>query len=109
MLSQKFFLPVSVSVLGVINTELSRHMEKSVPKFIGCCMFPIFKWVSKTPYHGAQTTLYCTLDDKIECESGKYYSDCAVAPTLTPHAEDMVAAKKLWELSEQLTAIKQES
>jgi len=102
---------ISVYVLhpGVINTELSRHMEKSVPKFIGCCMFPIFKWVSKTPYHGAQTTLYCTLDDKIECESGKYYSDCAVAPTLTPHAEDMVAAKKLWELSEQLTAIKQES
>ena len=62
----------------------------------------------KGSYHGAQTTLYCTLDDKIECESGLYYSDCAVAPTLTPHAEDMEAAKKLWELSEQLTALKEE-
>ena len=28
--------------------------------------------------------------------------------TLLPHAEDMEVAKKLWELSEQLTALKEE-
>ena len=43
----------------------------------------------KSLFYGPQTTLCCTLDDKIECESGKYYSDCAVAPTLTSHAMDM--------------------
>ena len=92
----------------MINTELSRHVHKKIPGFLAWCCIPIGNWVIKTPYHGAQTTLYCTLDDKIECESGLYYSDCAVAPTLTPHAEDMEAAKKLWELSEQLTALKEE-
>merc|ERR1711997_1341434 len=92
---------ISVYVLhpGVINTELSRHIHKKIPSFIACCMIPFFGWIIKSPFHGAQTTLYCTLDDKIECESGKYYSGCAVAPTLTSHAEDMVAAKKLWEIS----------
>ena len=96
------------NISGVINTELSRHIHKKIPSFIACCMIPFFGWIIKSPFHGAQTTLYCTLDDKIECESGKYYSDCAVAPTLTSHAEDMDQAKKLWELSEKVTLLKKE-
>ena len=92
---------------GVINTELSRHIEGRVPKFLGMCIGPIWKFVIKTPKYGAETTLYCTLDDKIECESGKYYSDCQQKPTLTAHAEDMEQAKKLWELSENLVGLKQ--
>jgi len=101
---------ISVYVLhpGAVNTELSRHIHKKIPSFIACCMIPFFGWIIKSPFHGAQTTLYCTLDDKIECESGKYYSDCAVAPTLTSHAEDMDQAKKLWELSEKVTLLKEE-
>ena len=46
-----------------------------------------------SPFHGAQTTLFCTLDNKIECESGKYYSDIAVAPTLTPDAKTWTSLK----------------
>ena len=99
---------ISVYVLhpGVIATELSRHVENKIPKFLLCCLKPM-QWAIKTPFYGAQTTLYCTLDDKIECENGKYYSDCAQKPTLTRHAEDMEAAKKLWELSENLVGLKQ--
>ena len=63
-------------------------------------------WLIKTPFHGAQTTLYCTLEDKIECESGNYYSDCDAAPTRQPQAEDKEAAKKLWELSEEIVGLK---
>ncbi len=59
----------------------------------------------KTPWHGGQTSLYCALDDKIECESGNYYSDCAVK-TPSRHAQDMDAAKKLWEISERLVGLK---
>ena len=59
----------------------------------------------KTPFHGAQTTLYCTLEDSIEEHSGNYYSDCAIAKTSTKHAEDMDAAQKLWNLSETLVKL----
>ena len=55
---------------------------------------PICRFVFKTPFHGAQTTLYCTLEDSIEKDSGKYYKDCHEAPTLTHYAEDMDAASK---------------
>ena len=55
----------------------------------------------KTPWHGIQTTLYCSLDDNIEDKSGCYFSDCAVKQ---PHkygrsAED---ARKLWEVSAEM-------
>ena len=63
-----------------------------------------FTW--KTPYEGAQTTLYCVLEDKIEGQSGLYYADCDVkAPSR--HAQDMDAAKKLWEISEELVGLKE--
>lgn len=98
---------ISVYVLhpGVINTELMRHSTKAIPKFLHWMIAPV-AWVIKTPFHGAQTTLYCTLEDKIEGESGYYYSDCARAPTLTRHAEDKEAAQKLWDMSEELTGLK---
>jgi hypothetical protein len=57
----------------VINTELGRHLNQ----WYIACIRPCFEFVLKTPFYGAQTTLYCTLDDGIECESGMYYSDCA--------------------------------
>ena len=99
---------ISVYVLhpGVIATELGRHLVNGTPKWIGCWLFPLFQWVVKSPFHGAQTTLYCTLEDKIECESGNYYSDCDKAPTKIAQAEDEDAAKKLWELSEKIVGLK---
>ena len=100
---------ISVYVLhpGVIATELGRHLANQTPKWIGCWLFPLFQWVAKSPFHGAQTTLYCTLEDKIECESGNYYSDCDKAPTKIAQAEDEDAAKKLWELSEKIVGLKE--
>lgn len=90
---------------GVINTELGRHFYAKFPKF---CL-PFFKctqWCIKTPYHGAQTTLYCCLEDKIEGESGNYYSDCA-RKDASAQGQDAEAAKKLWELSEKMVGLKE--
>ena len=98
---------ISVYVLhpGVIATELGRHLLEKIPYILRPIFIPILalsRFLIKTPFHGAQTTLYCTLEDSIENESGKYYSDCKVTKTSTKHAEDMEAAKKLWDLSEKL-------
>ena len=62
-----------------------------MPKFLHP-MLKCTSWCIKTPFHGAQTTLYCCLDDKIEHESGNYYSDCAQKPA-SPQGQDAEAAK----------------
>ena len=98
---------ISVYVLhpGVISTELGRHISDLVPTLLKPIFIPFMVLLSffiKTPFHGAQTTLYCTLEDSIEKDSGKYYADCKETKTLTQHAEDMDAAKKLWNLSEKM-------
>ena len=60
----------------------------------------------KTPFHGAQTTLYCALEDGIERDSGRYYSDCKEA---TPHRNALIKEhwKRLWEISEELVGLKE--
>merc|ERR1712241_492345 len=98
---------ISVYVLhpGVISTELGRHISDLVPTLLKPIFIPFMVLLSlfiKTPFHGAQTTLYCTLEDSIVKDSGKYYADCKETKTLTQHAEDMDAAKKLWNLSEKM-------
>ena len=59
---------------GVIATELTRHFEGMA---LFRCFKPLIAWVIKTPFHGAQTTLYCCLEEKLSAVSGLYYSDCA--------------------------------
>ena len=78
-------------------------MENLVPVWLRGCLFTSARFVLKTPFYGAQTTLYCVLDDSIECESGEYYKDCAKSvPSI--QAQDKEAAKKLWELSEKMVS-----
>ncbi|KAL0176366.1 hypothetical protein M9458_028696, partial [Cirrhinus mrigala] len=49
---------------------------------------------------GAQTTLYCALQENIEHLSGKYFSDCQLVQ-VKPEARDDGIAKKLWDISEK--------
>ena len=67
----------------------------------------------KTAEQGASTSVWTALAPELEEQSGAYCEDCAVsvgvvdssAPLLyglAPHSVDMEAAKKLWNLSENL-------
>ncbi len=92
---------------GAIATDLSRNMADSYA-CIRCCVKPCFESIAMTPYHGAQTTLYCALEDKIEHESGLYYSDCD-KKTPSVQAQDMDAARRLWQVSEKLVGLDAEA
>ncbi len=94
---------ISVYVLhpGVISSEFARHM---MDNWYGKIVHPILGMVLKTPRQGAQTTLYCCLEESIAKESGKYYRDCKEAPTLEK-ANNVEDQKKLWEISERLVGI----
>ncbi|XP_054272940.1 retinol dehydrogenase 11-like [Macrosteles quadrilineatus] len=83
---------------GVVDTELSRHLDKTI--------FPGARWFfhnfggmfMKSPLQGAQTTLYCALEESLAQESGLYYDDCQVAKTTSMGRDDELA-KKLWDVS----------
>ncbi|KAM7396698.1 hypothetical protein PAMP_019721 [Pampus punctatissimus] len=84
---------------GVIRTDLSRHL--SLWKRVLCTPLTFF---IKSPTEGAQTTIYCAVEESLQKESGLYYSDCA-PKTAAPQGLDDEAAKKLWDLSASMVGL----
>ncbi len=86
---------------GVVNTELSRHIEdmfgplKDIFRFIST---PVVEFMLKSSRDGAQTSIECAVSEKVANQTGLYYSDCKVKKP-KPQAEDDEMAKKLWDLS----------
>jgi retinol dehydrogenase 12 len=60
--------------------------------------------LSLTAEQGAQTQTYLATSPDVEGVTGKYFAKARVA-TPTAHAQDMAAAAKLWQLSEQITGV----
>jgi len=88
---------------GVVATELWRHMGDT-NGCIGSLVAGFVSWLCKTPEAGAQTSIFCAVDESITDQSGRYYSDCKEKRP-KPQAENMEDARRLWELSEQLTGV----
>ena len=92
-------------------TELGRHLDPAVvEKF----MTPEFKQSMKSPQQGAATTVWAAIGKEWEGKGGKYLNDCTVADTPqegevnlghAPHAYDVEAAEKLWNVSMQLVGL----
>ena len=76
---------------GVVNTELSRH---SYQAFRISLMFS--KLHGLTPIQGAQTSIYCVVEEWLEKYSGGYFRNCGVV-SASPYACNDGHAKKLWE------------
>jgi len=94
---------------GVIPaSDLFRHIESLwVGWFFKVSgILPLSKYLLKRNIDGAQTTLFCVLDDTLENESGEYYSDCTkVKPN--PAADDQDLIDNLYVESLALVGIKQ--
>ncbi|XP_031428143.1 dehydrogenase/reductase SDR family member 13a.2 isoform X2 [Clupea harengus] len=85
---------------GVVRTELSRHV--SLWQMV--IVVPISRLFFLDPKAGAQTTLYCALQEGIEPLSGRYFFCCAVEDVCA-QAKDDAVAKKLWDISEGLCGL----
>uniref|UniRef100_A0A8C9R6J6 Zgc:153441 n=1 Tax=Scleropages formosus TaxID=113540 RepID=A0A8C9R6J6_SCLFO len=85
---------------GVIRTELGRHVELQNPLLKVLLYIPAFLLL-KTPWEGAQTSIYCAVTEGLEGKSGSYFSDCALKKP-APEAQDDLVALRLWEVSAQL-------
>ncbi|CAL1675393.1 unnamed protein product [Lasius platythorax] len=92
---------------GLIPTEISRHSSRTI--FPGTAfLYNFFTWLLfKTVEEGAQTTIYCSVDEKAVSETGLYYSDCSVATLLRKTGDDQYA-KNLWDVSCKLLHLEPE-
>ncbi|XP_025987060.2 retinol dehydrogenase 12 [Solenopsis invicta] len=85
--------------LGVISTELSRSYDRTI--IPGATFFTnhIMQPFIKTSKQGAQTTIYCAVDEKALNETGLYYSECRVT---RPRGVNDQVARDLWNYTCQL-------
>ena len=106
---------------GGIVTDLIRHMSKAqidAYEIIDKTGKPIIDPENnkKTPQQGAATAVWCATSPQLNGMGGVYCEDCDIARALPtddskelhgvrPRATDPVAAGRLWQLSEQLTAV----
>ena len=85
---------------GVVLTELGRHSTyanvfyKTAGRLFG-----------KTPIQGAQTSIYCAVQENLEKISGGYFADSKLTSSSQASCNE-VDAKRLWELSEEMTNTK---
>lgn len=88
----------------MIATEISRHFGHTY--LFGASWFftTLPKWFLKSPEQGAQTTIYCCVDEDLAKVSGRYYSDCA-EKTPSAEAQNVENAKKLWEVSLKMVGL----
>ena len=59
----------------------------------------------KSPYQGAQTTIYCAVAEELEGVSGRFYRDCSEKELVTAAAMDDQVAEKLWKISAELVGL----
>ena len=90
---------------GVIQTDLGRHVPDSFGSAVGF-IFKLGRPLLKTAENGSQTSIFCCVEESIGEQSGLYYSDCRVEST-SKEAQSTEDARKLWDISEKLTKLKQ--
>eukprot|EP00057_Strongylocentrotus_purpuratus_P007318 XP_011661792.1 PREDICTED: retinol dehydrogenase 11 [Strongylocentrotus purpuratus] len=89
---------------GGVDTDLARHRD-SYPFYLRV-LLPLMVPFIKTSEEGAQTNIYCSVDEKAGQETGLYYSDCAVKQAAKQGRDDE-AARKLWDLSLKLVGLEE--
>lgn len=62
---------------GIIRTELARHFLATMPLWKRVVFTPL-KFLIKSPTEGAQTTIYCAVEESLQNESGLYYRSVIV-------------------------------
>ncbi|KAK2532227.1 hypothetical protein Q9966_007784 [Columba livia] len=91
---------VTANVLhpGSVHSDLVRH------SLLMMWLWKLFSFFLKTPWEGAQTSIYCAVAEELNSVTGQYFSDCRPA-YVSPRGRDDEAAKKLWSVSCELLGI----
>lgn len=71
---------------------------------LGDIVMTIFRRFAISPEQGARTSIYLASAPEIEGVTGKYYTDCKPVNS-SPASYDKEAARRLWQISEELTGV----
>ncbi|XP_075261103.1 retinol dehydrogenase 14-like [Convolutriloba macropyga] len=85
---------------GIVMTNLSRHV--GIPPVIKCLSYPFLWYFLKSPFFGAQTQIFLSVEPSVENISGLYFSDCEAVRNLPDKCTNAEAAARLWSLSEEM-------
>ncbi|MEX2684782.1 MAG: SDR family oxidoreductase [Candidatus Sigynarchaeota archaeon] len=94
---------VTVNALhpGLVKTNFGRSDQGKGPGFLGF----ISTLFGTSPEKGARTSLYLAMSPDIEGVTGKYWKNCKQIRS-APISHDTGIARRLWDISEQLTGLK---
>ncbi|KAJ3335987.1 Retinol dehydrogenase 12 [Gonapodya sp. JEL0774] len=83
---------------GVVRTELARYFLQNNPILsftLQTVLAPVVYTMMKSPFEGAQTTLYCATAPSKELVPGGYYQDCKYSRHPQDVTRDPEAVKKV--------------
>jgi NAD(P)-dependent dehydrogenase (short-subunit alcohol dehydrogenase family) len=89
---------------GVVLTNLGQHIFRTsglLVKLAYLIFYPLIWFAMKTPKQGAQTTIYCAVENDLKPKSGFYFRNMKQV-NLKPNANSKQEADKLWNKSEEL-------
>ena len=95
----KRLLDTGINVYSVHPGIVDTNLLKSFDNFcILRLLRPLVSWMLKTPKEGAETVIFCSTEEALNFESGKYYANLR---EVIPHhrALNEEDQKRLWELS----------
>lgn len=85
---------------GQVNTAL--YKKTIIEKLRSLVLYSFFK----SPYDGAQTSVFLAVSDECDQITGRYFADCEESEMSYKVNEE--SAKKLWSYSESLVRIRPE-
>ncbi len=85
---------------GMVATEIWKKVNPLLTPVINV----VVQRIGQPPLEGAQTSIYLATSPELEGVTGKYYADCKAVHS-SAASYDLEAAKRLWEVSLQLTGL----
>jgi len=87
---------------GVVATEFAGQDDIGR---VFAVLWGLFKWAMLTPAQGARTSVYVATSPEVAEVSGRYFARSKFKRP-TRQAQDVAAAKRLWQVSEELTGVR---
>lgn len=82
---------------GAVRTGLQQNYLSSwLKKALAGIFYPLILFTFKNEVQGAQTNLYCLLEEDRNLIKSGYYADCKFKETQADQVQDQNAAKRLW-------------